>query len=139
MSQPFDAWSFCRDVLSRGAAIRLDSVNTYRSYEEHSSVLDSAARTLSRRLKPHLAPDSPADDAEPVTAEWLWAVGFGAGPAVPLPPVHGHPVTLAVSPDALAACLHRPGEGMVPVPYPATRGHVRRLCEALGVQLKESA
>lgn len=54
MSQPFDAWGFCRDVLTRGAAIQQDSANLSRSYEEHSSVMDSAARTLCRRLEPHL-------------------------------------------------------------------------------------
>ena len=49
---PFDAWSFIRDVLSRGAAI--EAGNLELTYERFSAKLDAAARELADRLKPHL-------------------------------------------------------------------------------------
>ena len=51
----FDAWSFVRDVLVRGAAIEQDTRATGRGYEQHSFRLDDAARELADKLKPHLA------------------------------------------------------------------------------------
>ncbi len=57
ISPPFDAWSFIRDVLSRGAAIEAD--NRELAYERFSAKLDATARDLADRLKPHLKPQEP--------------------------------------------------------------------------------
>lgn len=148
MSQPFDAWSFCRDAISRGTAIERHCEAQGLGYESLSARMDAAASEFANRLKPHLAAVR-ADDGEPVTGEWLKAVGFGAGettegeaipaPNLPLQTIHEHRTGLAIDTDQQVACVHMYGEGVVPVPFPATRGHVRRLCSALGVQIKESA
>lgn len=53
---PFDAWSFLRDVLRRGAAIEANTVSQRRTYEQHSALLDAAARELADILRPHLKP-----------------------------------------------------------------------------------
>lgn len=50
---PFDAWSFVRDVLRRGAQIERDC-DPNQGYERFSSMLDSVARGLADKLKPHL-------------------------------------------------------------------------------------
>jgi hypothetical protein len=73
----FDAWSFMRDVLIRGAAIERDS-DRYRLF---SARLDAAARELADRLKPHLAAN-PADDGEAIDAAYWEAMGWKLdGPA----------------------------------------------------------
>ena len=51
---PFDAWSFVRDVLSRGVSIEHDSRALGRTYEQFSARLDAVARELADKLKPHL-------------------------------------------------------------------------------------
>lgn len=50
---PFDAWCFIRDVLRRGAQIEREC-DPNQGYERFSAKLDSAARDLADRLKPHL-------------------------------------------------------------------------------------
>jgi hypothetical protein len=143
VSQPFDAWSFCRDVLVRGAAIEQDTRATGRGYEQHSFRLDDAARELTKRVEPHLSA-VPADDAEPVTADWLLASGFvrrGATQSYGIygfPPTGEYMLTLKwVTPLMVMAYVF---DSMVDETRREwTRGHVRRLCSALGVQLKESA
>ena len=71
--------------------------------------------------------EHPADDDEPVTDEWLDSV-FGTD-------------------DSLCTEWHDEwGEkitwldkfGLVSIPMPKTRGDVRRLCRALGIELNES-
>ncbi len=103
--------------------------------------------------------DHEADDAEPVTAEWLKAVGFTDDPDLWF--VRDHHGGQAEAMFAPAADPEYPssrgvmntGDGwgfyltdadgfdgsqnyVCEVP---TRGHVRRLCAALGVELKEAA
>ena len=51
---PFDAWSFLRDVLSRGVSIEQDSRALGRNYEQFSARLDAVAREYADKLKPHL-------------------------------------------------------------------------------------
>ena len=55
---PFDAWSFLRDVLRRGAQIEREC-DPQQGYEKFSQKLDAAARELADRLKPHLKPQEP--------------------------------------------------------------------------------
>ena len=83
----------------------------------------------------------PADDAEAVTSKWLQSVGFGPGK---------FPDDLVMGP-ILRGVIHNaqsPANGQwywtirtYPIPMehqPTTRGHVRRLCSALGIALKEA-
>jgi hypothetical protein len=80
--------------------------------------------------------DHPADDAEPVTAEWLASVGFTAG-KFPRDLIRG-PVLRGVSSAGDEYWAIR----TYPIPNdakPWTRGHLRRLCAALGVPLTEAA
>lgn len=51
--KPFSAWSFCRDVLSRGTSIEQDTRSQGRGYEAHSARLDANAREFADELKPH--------------------------------------------------------------------------------------
>jgi hypothetical protein len=55
VSRPFNAWSFCRDVLSRGCSVEQDTRSSGRGYEDHSARLDANAREFAEELKPHLA------------------------------------------------------------------------------------
>lgn len=73
----------------------------------------------------------PADDGEPVTEEWLLAAGFTVNPLRD---------RLEVGPAQwwhFANCVlgidHHTGFWTLP-----TRGHVRRLCAALGIPLTET-
>lgn len=50
---PFNAWSFLRDVLRRGAQIEREC-DPSQGYERFSSKLDAVARELADKLKPHL-------------------------------------------------------------------------------------
>jgi hypothetical protein len=56
---PFDAWSFIRDVLSRGASIERAADAAGWGYERLSASLDAAGREYADRLKPHLKPTEP--------------------------------------------------------------------------------
>lgn len=55
MEDEIDLWSFCRDVLHRGAAIYSDTEAMRRTYEHHSAVMDGAAREFAARLRQHIA------------------------------------------------------------------------------------
>lgn len=83
-----------------------------------------------------------ADDGEPVSEEWLRAVGFAE---------HWYPsmlgperttdfrVVFGVDWKNGSVCLHA-GHTTFATPIKApTRGHVRRLCKALGVPLRAEA
>lgn len=59
----FNAWSFCRDVLSRGAIIERDATATGCGYEVFSAKMDAAARELAKQLKPYLTRPEVARDA----------------------------------------------------------------------------
>jgi hypothetical protein len=71
VSQPFDAWSFCRDVLVRGAAIEQDTRATGRGYEQHSFRLDAAAREFAERLKPLVGDQAKLKDLLGTAVEYL--------------------------------------------------------------------
>jgi hypothetical protein len=73
VSQPFDAWSFCRDVLVHGAAIEQDTRATLRGYEQHSFRLDAAASVFADRLKPHLGDHAKLNDLLKTAVEYLEA------------------------------------------------------------------
>ncbi len=88
--------------------------------------VDDARKTLADAwLAEH-----PADEHEPVTADWLRSVG---GPDFEYRTTFGVVLTL------LVVKTERDGwhAATIPVPLP-TRGHVRRLCAALGIHLTES-
>jgi hypothetical protein len=85
--------------------------------------------------------DHPADDGEPVTEEWLRAVGFKDEEYsfVLRSPYtddwYHHLRHTACSVRKVDWKWHANGIGVADQP---TRGHVRRLCAALGVPLKET-
>lgn len=132
MSNRFDPWAFLRDVLIRGRYIAQDYDG--ESYERYSARLDAAARELADRLRPHLAEQHP-DDAEPVTEDWLRAAGFHPSAeyrvAVRLDFLCFAPPTS----DGRWEPLIKDGARFRRLPACQTRGDVRRLCRALGVEL----
>lgn len=83
--------------------------------------------------------EHPADNGEPVTEEWLRSAGFKDATTkryglrnwtVRLFPPCGNLGWFADIADTI------PGDGRgVPIATPATRGHVRRLCAALGITI----
>jgi len=54
ISPPFDAWSFIRDVLSRGSLLAGEAERGGWGYEQLSARMDKLAREYADRLKPHL-------------------------------------------------------------------------------------
>lgn len=145
----FDAWSFVRDVLVRGAAIEADTRALGRGYEQHSFRLDDAARELADRLKPHLA-KVPADDGEPLTDAFLASCGSDTESAAC---ENGHEfklrdgsllflwgyegeghysVTLAAHPELERHADDVSGEINLPDIY--VRGEFRRLAKVLGLK-----
>lgn len=84
--------------------------------------------------------EHPADDDEPVMEAWLRAVGFENCSF----PDHGKPLCIRFMRDCLFA-VYTNGVTLIsirgmyaPASAVRTRGHVRRVCRALGVELKES-
>lgn len=73
--------------------------------------------------------EHPADDAEPVSEEWLLLVGFASSAR--------HPQRLNVGQLSCSCGSLWCYGGVVLSRTPMTRGDVRRLCQALGVELKE--
>lgn len=102
-------------------------------------------------LTRHILATVRPDDGEPVTAEWLKAVGF-----VPLtyePAGTVGPLRWPTRPDERGLSWHpasdRPevwvysdtdsdGIGSAYLPDQPTRGHVRRLCACLGITITET-
>lgn len=84
----------------------------------------------------------PADDGEAVTAEWLMSVGIYKyrGEYVADAEVGYDNHTYGIcSPNAYGwAVFDSMGGGKASIGCLPTRGHVRRLCAALGIQLMES-
>lgn len=95
------------------------------------SVADQIVREHNAYLAEH-----PADDEEPVTEDWLRAVG-----SKPIPGVSFHAfdlglfVQVGVRPDG-SLCIHADRFTATLKMAICTRGDVRRLCAALGVPLK---
>lgn len=136
-AERFDVWSFLRDVLRRGAAIDHGCTASGEGYEVYSARLDAAARRLADQLRPHLA-DRPADDAEPVTEEWLRVVSPG-----PFRNGVGWPIACDATGGPVLYCVCTPGvpfdwylcghNRLLGLPDQPTRGHVRRLLITLGI------
>lgn len=117
-----------------------------RYYAGDRGVYDEAGRFTGDVLA--LLAGHPADDAEPVTEDWLRAVGLPASPGygVPLTP----DVSLWTCQTGWGAYYHggegdgfraaTPGgaDGPALLVRTPTRGHVRRLCAALGLPLKDA-
>lgn len=82
---------------------------------------------------------NPADDATAVDETWLRAVGWQTSPGssawVHTRLAGGLAVHLRLTLDECR--LYDASAKWVAIPVPATRGHVRRLCAALGVPLTE--
>lgn len=93
--------------------------------------------------------EHPADDGEPVTADWLQSVGFGRH----MQPAANCDLSLQAGDFRLFVAVAIPTReryGFKPERWavnevwlpeaatPATRGHVRRLCAALGIPLTET-
>jgi hypothetical protein len=85
--------------------------------------------------------DHPADDDEPVTEEWLRAVGFvthrqGVAIDMGLRSRGGPWLYFACCPGLVNPDWMFDDGRLLAAPDLNTRGHVRRLCEALGVPLR---
>lgn len=118
--------------------------------EEYHEV-GAELHTISQQLHA----EYPADDAEPVTEEWLEAVGFSLGTlyaSILLPVVYEGAaiVELRIGQDGRRGWdaslvqgvpddLHRSDDliSLTSLPPEFTRGDVRRLCRALGITLEE--
>ena len=85
--------------------------------------------------------EHPADDDEPVTAEWLESVGWEAYPDTGNRMWHSRSATLIMidlrNPGETWLCHGSSAHGWDYITKSTTRGDVRRLCSALGIQLKE--
>ena len=90
-----------------------------------------AGRELSsagmRLLADEYIADHPADDDETVTAEWLDVLGFE----------YGNLSGLYIRNPRWSRYETPTNFFTKVVPHPKTRGDVRRLCRALGIELKE--
>ena len=86
--------------------------------------------------------EHPADDDEPVTVEWLESVGFrktsSTDEALGGPSHHINYVTkwVAFGPGISEWYVTEYGNSVF-LPTPKTRRDVRRLCKALGIELKQ--
>src|SRR5947209_740199 len=123
----------------------LGDTDVYRSsLEPHETDLDRVERDRRIVVAFDLA-DNPADDAEPVTEKWLRAAGFTRpmAPAADRVMVAGewrdgfYPITLSLAHRVGVVCDWVVWVGGYNSKINgATRGHVRRLCAALGIKLK---
>lgn len=92
--------------------------------------------------------DHPADDGEAITVEWLKSVGFRRF----MQPANGQSLSITVWPVVISRWVNKgglpvmwsvkkfadePDDWLTQCLTPVTRGDVRRLCRALGVQLNE--
>lgn len=73
MSQPFDAWSFCRDAINRGTAIERHCEAQGLGYESLSARVDAAAREFADKLKPHVGDQAKLKDLLETAVEYLEA------------------------------------------------------------------
>lgn len=138
MSERFEAWSFCRDVVNRGSILAGEAERGGWGYEQLSSQMDAIASRFADRLKPHLA-TVPADDEEPITDAWLSSVA-GEGPVVH----RGYVIEIGpLEYEPRAEEVGGPVELHPYYPHSrkvlATRGDVRRVAAAVGESLKDDA
>lgn len=71
--------------------------------------------------------ENPADDAEPITAEWLEACGFTQ---------EIDAASFAPDKRTWSVCIEG-GSNYASLPDQFTRGQLRRLAEALGIELRK--
>lgn len=87
-----------------------------------------AAKVVNAWLAEH-----PSDDDEPVTEEWLREIGFTYDDEWGATYIYGYKTFPLWYEDLCGEW----GWGEAELPSPKTRGDVRRLCRALGIELKE--
>lgn len=122
-------------------------INDVKEAAERLRVCENQAHLYILRVKGHVGQtierdrgilaraylaEHPADDGEAVTAEWLEVVGLSD--AIELPEQFG----IQFYPDGYAGLWYYYGPGKDLRIECKTRGDVRRLCKALGIELKES-
>jgi len=131
------------DTELRAAAERVvrSKVEGFAPWGGKSTAYDADAEAVATRLLELLPP---ADDATPVTADWLKAVGFVLEDGVFIREqdigYDCHVVGLMTE-NATEWDLYDSfgsGENKVSAFALPTRGHVRRLCQAIGINLTES-
>jgi hypothetical protein len=120
------------DELRATAERLIKFVAMYRLHPQSHKGLEDAQSVARAYLAEH-----PADDAEPLTEEWLRAAGFETrdgrlclGARLQFTHCNGWNAWWGI--DGLAYASSRLVNGL------NTRGHVRRLCQCLGIALKES-
>ena len=108
------------DTLRESAGLLL------QEFGFHSS---GTARRACMLAESYLA-EHPADDAEPVTEEWLLSVGFKRHPFEGMLHVIDGWMSMSIGQHEKNAFVNTPLRGK-------TRGDVRTLCRSLGIELKE--
>ena len=117
-------------VLSELATLRAAAERHRGSREDY--------RDLHTIADAYLA-EHPADGEEPISEEWLHSIGFedDRTGCPTLGPLHiQHAAITRMDSDVeypASACVRS-----FPIPVPKTRGDVRRLCSAMGIELKET-
>lgn len=125
-----------REAAERLRAHRLNWSEEYRNTQQGADEATLAAAYLA---------EHPADDGDAVTEEWLWAVGFdkqgllwfGGGRLYLGAKWDGgtHSAEIQVGEGrGYYGCDHT-----IDLPKPQTRGDVRRLAAALGIELTKEA
>ena len=114
----------------RKQALLKDAADAAKCYRSSSPMGERKAYALTAALAYGFLAEHPADDDTPIDAEWLRAVWF-----------------IAKFKQFSKGELHLyefdgPGDGWAAfrdwrIPYPSTRGAVRRLCAAVGIALEE--
>lgn len=116
------------DIYLRDSGQRADPEIVSDGYREDAETLADA-----------YAAEHPTDDAEPVTAEWLESVGFvklfNRGRLLHAKRSDGG--SLATNIAMTAWTITDMKNSCTSVPRQVIRGAVRRLCVALGIELKE--
>lgn len=100
-------------------------------YYPYPAAVDDAIILADAYLAEH-----PADDGEPVTADWMRSFAPNPGLYFPLNDDESG-VWFVFNPEGCYMAISDGVNRSAELPVPPTRGHVRRLCAALGVELKE--
>lgn len=131
----------------RAAANRWQEGNYSYSALDCDTYSDSEVADMRLLARAYLA-EHPADDAEPVTAEWLRSVGF----CREMQPASSNNLTIRHGSAIVTRWMNSDNvprwsvrmyadetpDWVPPCIQPKTRGDVRRLCKALGIELKEA-
>ena len=123
----------------RAAAERLENIFAMQATHFESVVMTRDQVAGAQDLARAYLAEHPADGDEPITAEWLRAVGFvdDRTGCPTLGPIHIRPHWAMEGQDSDRelppyACVRS-----LPIPIPKTRSDLRKLCSALGIELKE--